>query len=151
MWNVSILTLFPDIFPGPLGLSVAGRALKNGLWKLNVHDWRRYAHDKHGTIDDAPFGGGGGMVARPDVLGEAIEQTFIPNGFLNICLSPRGELFTQRVAEKFSTMPGINILCSRFEGIDERVISEYKLLEFSIGDYVLSSGDVAALIDPSMA
>ncbi len=149
MWTANILTLFPEAYPGILSLSVLGKALQAGKWGLNVHNIRDSALDKHKTVDDLPFGGGGGMVLRPDVLGAAIEQHFMPNGYECIYLSPRGELLTQAKARHFSEQKGINILCGRFEGVDERILTEYSLRAISIGDYVLSSGDVAAfsLID----
>jgi tRNA (guanine37-N1)-methyltransferase len=146
MWTANILTLFPEIFPGMLAHSVVGNALSDKLWELNVRNIRDYAKDKHKTVDDPPFGGGGGMVMRPDVLGCAIEDFFVPNGRPIIYLSPRGKLLNQQVASEIASSSGINILCGRFEGIDERVINEYNISELSIGDYVLSSGDVAAVV-----
>lgn len=145
-WNVNVLTLFPELFPGPLGVSVVGRALKAKRWNLNVRSIFDYAYDKHKTVDDTPFGGGAGMVARPDVLGEAIELFFVPNGYPILHLSPGGKKFDQHMAKELSLLCGMNILCSRFEGIDERVISEYNILELSIGDYVISAGDIAAFV-----
>jgi tRNA (guanine37-N1)-methyltransferase len=144
MWSVSILTLFPQLFPGPLNESITKRALQNKLCEINTANIRDYATDRHQSVDDTPYGGGGGMVLKADVLGSAIEEVFVPNSNQIIYLTPRGKVFNQDMAREFISHPGINILCGRFEGIDERVISEYKILEVSIGDFVLSSGDVAA-------
>ena len=144
MWRVKILTLFPELFPGPLSISVTGNALKNKLWQIDAIDIRGYAGDKHRTVDDVPYGGGSGMVMKPDILGSAIEENFLSNQNEIIYLSPRGELFNQGLARSFSKKKGINIICGRFEGIDERVINEYRIREVSIGDFVLSSGDIAA-------
>jgi len=145
MWEVNILTLFPDIFPGPLGLSITGNALRKNIWSLNAHQIRKYAHDKHQTVDDAAYGGGSGMVLRADILGKAIEDCFIPNGNPIIYLSPRGRVFNQQIAKELINNKGINLLCGRYEGVDERIFLEYTIEEISIGDYVLSSGDVAAI------
>jgi tRNA (guanine37-N1)-methyltransferase len=145
VWQANILSFFPEIFPGPLGVSIAGRALAERLWQINAHDIRPYAIDKHGSVDEAPYGGGGGMVLRADVLGKAIDDVLLPNGNEIIYLTPRGSVFTQDMALEFANMSGINIICGRFEGIDERVITEYKIREVSMGDFLLSSGDVAAV------
>ena len=144
MWSVSILTLFPQLFPGPLNESVTGRALQKRLCEIKSINIRDYALDKHQSVDDTPYGGGGGMVMRADVLGSAIESTFLPNQNQIIYLTPRGKVFNQDMARDFISHSGINIICGRFEGIDERVISEYKITEVSVGDFVLSSGDIAA-------
>lgn len=144
-WIVNILTLFPDLFPGPLSKSVTGRALDNKLWSINTYNIRDYATDKHKTVDDIPYGGGSGMVMRPDVLSNAINNTFNTN-FRNIYLSPRGKLFNQEMARNLAKEPGINLICGRFEGIDERIIEKFSVEEISIGDYILSSGDLAAYI-----
>lgn len=145
MWNARILTLFPQIFPGPLGISVVGRALSDKKWSLETYDIKNYTLDKHKTVDDPPYGGGGGMVMRPDVLGQAIEKVFLDNKNPIIYLSPRGVVFNQQIALKYSEKSGLNILCGRFEGIDERIINEYMIEEVSLGDVLLSSGDVAAI------
>lgn len=150
MWQVNILTLFPEIYPGPLQYSISGKALDAKLWAINARNIRDFAFDKNKTVDSPPCGGGGGMILKADVLGEAIEDFFLPNGFPIIYLSPKGELFTQKMAKTFiDSAKGVNILCGRFEGIDERIINRYKITEVSIGDYVLSSGDIAsfAVID----
>ncbi|MDA0938809.1 MAG: tRNA (guanosine(37)-N1)-methyltransferase TrmD [Proteobacteria bacterium] len=144
MWNVNILTFFPEIFPGPLEYSVVGNALKRGIWQINCANIRNYGEGIHKSVDEVPYGGGGGMVMRPDVAGRAIEDFFLENKNPIIYPSPRGKLFNQSMAKAFSRHNGINILCGRFEGIDERILKEYRISEVSIGDFVLSSGDIAA-------
>lgn len=147
MWAVKILSLFPQTFPGPLGESVVGRALSAGAWSLESKNIRDYAADKHHTVDDTPYGGGGGMVMKPDVLGAAIDNYFLSNQNPIIYLSPRGKKLNQAEATILANnTQGINLLCGRFEGIDERVINKYGIIEISIGDYVISSGDLAALV-----
>jgi tRNA (guanine37-N1)-methyltransferase len=139
------LTLFPDMFPGPLGHSIAGKALEKGLWSLQVLDLRDFATDKHRTVDDSPYGGGTGMVMKPDVLGKAIEhaKSILPDATI-IYPSPRGVPMTQTLVEDCKNSDLI-ILCGRFEGIDQRVIDHYGMLEVSLGDFVLSGGEIAAL------
>lgn len=145
MWKVNILTLFPEIYPGPLKYSTPGKAMNAAHWELNAKNIRDFATSKHKIVDSPPFGGGGGMLLRADVLSIAIESFFIPNGYPIIYLSPKGDLLNQNMAKSIvKSNNGINILCGRFEGIDERVIKEYKILEVSVGDYVLSSGDLAS-------
>lgn len=143
-WLVNILTLFPEIFPGPLALSITGNAMKNGAWDLKAHQIRDYTFDKYGTVDDPPYGGGNGMVMRSDVLGNAIDKCFDKNAPIYY-FSPRGQVFNQNMAREIVKQPKINLLCGRFEGVDERLFLEYKITQISIGDYVLSSGDVAAI------
>lgn len=145
-WHVSILTLFPEMFPGPLGYSLAGQALASGLWSLKTHQIRDFGIGKHRQVDDTPAGGGAGMILRADVLGAAIDQVRSeqPEGPL-LYLSPRGEKFTQSLAKNLSKEKGILLLAGRFEGIDERVIEGRQITEISIGDYILSGGEVAAL------
>jgi len=141
------LTLFPGMFPGCLGLSLAGKALDKGLWSLTTLDLRDFALDKHRTVDDSPYGGGTGMVMKPDVLGRAIDhaRTLLPNATL-IYPSPRGVPLTQRLVERMVAPPSsVIILCGRFEGIDQRVIDHYDMLEVSLGDFILSGGEIAAL------
>lgn len=145
MWKANILTLFPEIFPGPLALSVTGRALKEKIWGIHAHQIRDFAIDKHQTVDDTPYGGGSGMVMRADILANAIEGCFAQNNLPIIYLSPRGKAFNQQMALEFSNLQGLNIICGRFEGIDERIFLEYSIREVSLGDYVLSSGDIAAI------
>ena len=143
MWRATALTLFPEMFPGPLGESLAGKALTEGVWSLEAVDIRRFAKDRHGTVDDAPFGGGAGMVMKPDVLSAAIEAVAVP-GVPKVLLSPRGAPFSQARGRELAAGPGVLLVCGRFEGVDERVIEARRLEEVSIGDYVLSGGELAA-------
>jgi tRNA (guanine37-N1)-methyltransferase len=145
MWPASVLTLFPDIFPGPLGASLAGKALAAGVWSLDTIDIRAFATDKHRTVDDTPAGGGPGMVMKPDVLARAIDAT-AKDDRPRLLLSPRGTQLTQARVEALAHGPGIVLVCGRFEGVDERVIAARALEEVSIGDYVLSGGETAALV-----
>ena len=145
MWRVSVLTLFPDIFPGPLGASLAGKALQAGVWSLDAVDIRAFAADKHRTVDDTPAGGGPGMVMKADVLGRAIDATATDER-PRLLLSPRGLPLTQARVETLARGPGIVLVCGRFEGVDERVIAARTIEEVSIGDYVLSGGEVAAMV-----
>jgi tRNA (guanine37-N1)-methyltransferase len=137
------LTLFPEMFPGPLGESLAGKALKDGVWELSAVDIRRFAKDRHGTVDDAPFGGGAGMVMKPDVLAAAIDAA--PHVGPRLLMSPRGKPLTQKLVRELAAGEGCLIVCGRFEGVDERVIEKRGLSEISIGDFVLSGGEPAAL------
>jgi tRNA (guanine37-N1)-methyltransferase len=147
VWNATVLTLFPEMFPGPLGVSLAGRALGSGLWGLDILDIRGFATDKHGTVDDRPAGGGAGMVLRADVLACTIDAARARNPQAPaVYLSPRGEPLTQKTVRALAASPGLIAVCGRFEGIDERVIEGRGLREVSIGDYVLSGGDLAAMI-----
>lgn len=148
MWRATALTLFPEMFPGPLGESLAGRALKEGVWSLEAVDIRRFAGDRHRTVDDAPFGGGAGMVLKPDVLSAAIEavaQAAAGPGVPKVLLSPRGAPFSQARARELAAGPGVLLVCGRFEGVDERVIEAQALEEISVGDFVLSGGEIAAM------
>ena len=142
--QVKILTIFPDIFPGFLGYSLTGKALKDGIWQLKTVNIRDYSFDKHGSVDDTPCGGGAGMIMRPDVLGAAIEHNFA--GGRVIYMSPKGKPFTQAMAHELSKETTLTMICGRFEGIDERVIEEYGIEEISIGDYILTGGEQAAMI-----
>ncbi|MGB7076965.1 MAG: tRNA (guanosine(37)-N1)-methyltransferase TrmD [Xanthobacteraceae bacterium] len=144
MWRASVLTIFPDMFPGPLGLSLAGKALASGGWALDVSDIRDFAADRHRTVDDTPAGGGPGMVMKPDVLGRAIDATATDQR-PRLLLSPRGTPLTQSRVEALSRGAGVVLLCGRFEGVDERVIAGRGLEEVSLGDYVLSGGEIAAM------
>lgn len=144
-WTAKVLTLFPEMFPGPLGLSLAGKALQDGLWQLDAIDIRDFATDKHRTVDDTPFGGGPGMVMRADVIDRALDAAEA-EGFATVYLSPRGRMLDQQEVKRLSSLPGITLLCGRFEGVDERVIAKRGLTEISIGDYVLSGGEPAALV-----
>jgi len=145
MWRASVLTLFPDIFPGPLSASLAGKALAAGVWSLDAIDIRAFATDKHRTVDDTPAGGGPGMVMKPDVLARAIDAT-AKDDRPRLLLSPRGAPLTQARVEALAYGSGIVLVCGRFEGVDERVIAARALEEVSIGDYVLSGGETAALV-----
>jgi tRNA (guanine37-N1)-methyltransferase len=151
MWRASVLTIFPDMFPGPLGQSLAGKALVSGAWTLDVVDIRDSATDKHRTVDDTPAGGGPGMVMKADVLGRAIDAV-TTYGRPRLLLSPRGTRLTQARVEELTREAGVVLLCGRFEGVDERVIAARGLEEVSVGDYVLSGGEIAAmaLIDASV-
>jgi tRNA (guanine37-N1)-methyltransferase len=145
-WRVKVLTLFPEIFPGPLGLSLAGKALRAGVWSLETVDIRDFARDKHRSVDDTPFGGGPGMVMRADVLDAAIAAALAdaPDARLAY-LSPRGRLLTQAVVSELAGLPGLVLLCGRYEGVDERVLRSRAADEISLGDFVLSGGEPAAL------
>jgi tRNA (guanine37-N1)-methyltransferase len=143
-WRASVLTIFPEIFPGPLGASLSGKALAGGLWSLEIVDIRDFAADKHRSVDDTPAGGGPGMVMKPDVLARAID-TVATDTRPRLTLSPRGTPLTQARVEALARGPGAILVCGRFEGIDERVIAGRGLEEVSIGDYVLSGGEIAAM------
>lgn len=144
MWRATVLTIFPDMFPGPLGQSLAGKALGSGVWSLEAHDIRNHAADKHRTVDDTPAGGGPGMVMKADVLAAALDA--IPRDTRpRLLMSPRGRPLTQRRVLELSRGLGVVILCARFEGVDERLITTRGLEEVSIGDFVLSGGEIPAL------
>jgi tRNA (guanine37-N1)-methyltransferase len=144
-WNARILTLFPDMFPGPLGQSLAGKALEKGIWRCEAMDIRGFATDKHRTVDDTPFGGGAGMVMRPDVIDAALAAATRDHTGPAIYLTPRGRLLKQDLVRDLAAGPGVVVLCGRYEGLDERVIEARGLLEVSLGDFVLSGGEPAAL------
>jgi tRNA (guanine37-N1)-methyltransferase len=144
MWRASVLTIFPEMFPGPLGLSLAGKALASGAWSLDVVDIRNFATDKHRTVDDTPAGGGPGMVMKADVLGRAIDATATDTR-PRLLMSPRGTPLTQARIDALTGDAGVVLVCGRFEGIDERVIAARGLEEVSAGDYVLSGGEIAAM------
>ncbi|MBT3536033.1 MAG: tRNA (guanosine(37)-N1)-methyltransferase TrmD [Rhodospirillaceae bacterium] len=166
-WVATVLTLFPEMFPGPLGQSLAGKALKNGIWRLETVDIRNFARDKHRSVDDAPFGGGPGMVMRPDILADAVDHvsagatvagatvagttvagttgTDATNNRV-IYLSPRGRRLDQALARELSEQDGLVLVCGRFEGVDQRALEGRGIEEVSIGDYVLSGGETAALV-----
>lgn len=143
-WRASVLTLFPEMFPGPLGLSLAGRALAAGLWSLDARNIRDHAAGRHRTVDDTPFGGGAGMVLRPDVIDAALAA--VEDGRPLVCLTPRGLPLTQGRVRRYAEGPGVVLLCGRYEGIDQRVIEARGLEEVSIGDYVLSGGELGAMV-----
>ena len=142
--KVKILTIFPELFPGFLGASLTGKALDEGKWSIEVVNIRDYAFDKHGSVDDTPSGGGAGMVMRADVLGEALKANYKGGRLIN--MSPRGTPFTQDMAHKLACEEELTIICSRFEGIDQRVLDEYNAEDVSIGDYILTGGEQAAMI-----
>jgi len=145
-WKAKVLTLFPEMFPGTLGLSLAGQGLKDGAWTLETVDIRGFAHDKHRSVDDAPFGGGPGMVMRPDVTSEAIEAvTKTDPALALVYLTPRGRPLTQGRVRQLAEGPGVTLLCGRFEGLDERVLDAHPAEEISLGDFVLSGGEAAAI------
>ncbi|HWK97322.1 MAG TPA: tRNA (guanosine(37)-N1)-methyltransferase TrmD, partial [Pseudolabrys sp.] len=144
MFRATILTLYPEMFPGPLGISLAGRALANGLWSLEATQIRDHATDKHGTVDDTPAGGGVGMVMKADVLARALDAV-APDARPRLIMSARGKPLTQARVRELATGPGAVILCGRFEGVDERLIEARGLEEVCLGDFVLSGGEMAAL------
>jgi tRNA (guanine37-N1)-methyltransferase len=149
IWRATVLTLFPEMFPGPLGVSLAGKALASGLWSLEARDIRDSATDRHRSVDDTPAGGGPGMVLRADVLAEAIDAADRDAGLSKdrprLLMSPRGRPLTQSMVAEIAAGPGPLIACGRFEGIDQRVIAARRLEEVSVGDYVLSGGEIAAM------
>jgi tRNA (guanine37-N1)-methyltransferase len=146
-WRASVLTLFPEMFPGPLGVSLAGKALANNTWSLEASDIRASATDKHRTVDDTPSGGGPGMVMRADILAKAIDATS-PKGDPRprLLMSPRGKPLSQARVRELVNGPGVVIVCGRFEGVDERIIAARQLEEVSVGDYVLSGGEIGAFV-----
>ena len=143
-WTAKVLTIFPEMFPGPLGHSLAGKALRDGVWRLETVDIRDFARDKHRTVDDAPFGGGPGMVMRPNVVDAALEAHPQPGPL--IYLSPRGRPLDQARVRELAAGPGVRLLCGRFEGVDERVIEARAIEEVCLGDFVLSGGEPAAML-----
>lgn len=145
MWSATVLTLFPDMFPGPLGVSLAGKALGSALWSLEARDIRDSATDRHRSVDDTPSGGGAGMVLRADVLARAIDAVDAQDR-PRLLMSPRGRPLTQQRVGELAAGPGAIIICGRFEGVDQRVIDARNLEEISIGDYVLSGGELAAMV-----
>ena len=144
LWQATVLTLFPEMFPGPLGHSLAGKSLNDGIWTLKTLDIREFARDKHRTVDDAPLGGGVGMVLKPDVVAAALAAAATCPG-PRIYLSPRGRVLDQALVRELAAAPGAVFLCGRYEGVDQRVIEAADMIEVSIGDYILSGGETAAL------
>ena len=144
MWRASVLTIFPEMFPGPLGLSLAGKAQAAGLWSLQVIDIRDHAIDKHRSVDDTPAGGGPGMVMKADVVARAVDAASADSR-PRLLMSPRGTPLTQAKVEALAAGPGLLVLCGRFEGIDQRLIEGRELEEVSVGDYVLSGGEIGAM------
>ena len=145
MWQAQVFTLYPEIFPGPLSKGLYGKALSKKLWNLNIVNIRDAAEDKHKTVDDTPYGGGSGMLLKPDVLAKSLDQNEIKGGRI-IYLSPKGKKFDQNYAQELSDEKSISLICGHFEGIDERVLSTRNIEEISIGDYVLSGGETAAFV-----
>ena len=146
VWQARVITLFPEAFPGVLGLSLTGRALKEGLWQLHTHDLREFGIGKHRNVDDTPAGGGAGMVLRADVVGPALEaaQAHARGRWPILYMSPRGKPFDQAMARDLARGDGVTLLCGRFEGVDERVLEHYAVTEVSLGDFVLTGGELAA-------
>ena len=145
MWTARVFTLYPEIFPGPLNKGIYGKALEKKLWNLKVVNIRDSAEDKHKTVDDTPFGGGSGMLLKPDVLGKSID-TNIKKGEKIFYLSPKGKKFDQKIAKELSKEKIINLICGHFEGVDERLLSTRNIEEISIGDYILSGGESASFV-----
>lgn len=143
-WRATVLTLFPEMFPGPLGASLPGKALEKGVWLMETLDIREFARNKHRSVDDTPFGGGAGMVMRPDVVDAALGAVADRPGPV-IYLSPRGRKLDQAMARDLADGPGVTLLCGRYEGVDQRVIDSRRIVEVSLGDFVLSGGEPAAM------
>jgi tRNA (guanine37-N1)-methyltransferase len=146
-WAANVLTLYPDMFPGPLGVSLAGRALQETIWSLKAIQIRDFASDKHRSVDDTPAGGGAGMVMRADVLGAAVDDILARHPEAPfLAMTPRGKPLTQAFVRELAAGPGVSILCGRFEGIDERLFEARPIVPVSVGDYVLSGGEIGALV-----
>jgi tRNA (guanine37-N1)-methyltransferase len=145
MFEARIFTLYPDLYPGPLGEGLYGKALNEKKWNLEIVNIRDSAKDKHKTVDDAPYGGGSGMLIRPDVIANSLDQKINPDEKV-IYLSPKGKLFNQDVAKELSKKKKLNLICGHFEGIDQRVIDTRNIEELSIGDFILSGGETAAFV-----
>ncbi len=146
-WIATVLTIFPEMFPGPLAASLVGKALERDLWRLRAVDIRAFAPDRHGTVDDTPFGGGAGMVMRPDVVARAVDAA-LAGGAVGplVYLSPRGAPLRQERVRELAAGPGVVLLCGRYEGVDQRVVEARGMREISVGDYVLSGGETAAMV-----
>ena len=144
MWTANILTLFPGLYPGPLGSSILGEAKKNGKWHFNITDLKLFS-EKNKRVDDSPFGGGPGMIIKPDVIDRAL-LSLKSNDFPIYYLSPRGVQLDNIISNSISKLNGITVVCGKYEGVDERVIKHYNMIEISIGDYILSGGDLAAMV-----
>ena len=145
MFEVKIFTLYPDLYPGPLDAGIYKKAQENKIWNLKVINIRDYAIDKHSSVDDTPFGGGSGMLLRPDVIASALDAN-IKNSEPIIYLSPKGKKFDQKIAKAFSMQKKLNLLCGHFEGVDQRVLETRNIQEYSIGDFILSGGETASLV-----
>ena len=145
MFIARVFTLYPDMFPGPLGEGLFGKAMKKKIWKLQKVNIRKYANDKHATVDDTPYGGGSGMLMKPDVIAKAVDKNVAKSEKV-IFLTPRGKIFNQKTAKEISSEKTINIICGRFEGVDQRVIETRNIQEYSLGDFILSGGETAAFV-----
>ena len=145
MFQAKVFTLYPEVFPGPLSKGLYGKALSNKLWELKIINIRDAATDKHKTVDDSPYGGGTGMLLKADILANSIDQN-IKNGERIFYLSPKGKKFDQKLAQELSREKSVSLICGHFEGVDERVLTTRNIEEISIGDYVLSGGETAALV-----
>ena len=145
MWRAQIFTLYPEIFPGPLSKGLYGKALLKKLWDLKIVNIRNFAEDKHKTVDDTTFGGGSGMLLKPDVLAKSIDQNLKAEEKI-FYLSPKGKKFDQEIAKEFSKEKSLNLICGHFEGVDERILTTRNIEEISIGDYILSGGESAAFV-----
>jgi len=145
MWQAQVFTLYPEVFPGPLSKGLYGKALSKKLWNLNIVNIRDAAEDKHKTVDDTPYGGGSGMLLKPDVLAKSLDQNKT-EGERIIYLSPKGKKFDQNYAQELSNEKSVSFICGHFEGVDERVLSTRNIEEISIGDYILSGGETAAFV-----
>ena len=145
MFEVKIFTLYPDLYPGPLNTGIYKKAQESKIWNLKVINIRDYATDKHGSVDDTPFGGGDGMLLRPDVVASALDENLKSNE-TTIYLSPKGKKFDQKVAKEFSKQKKLNLLCGHFEGIDQRLLETRNIQEYSIGDFILSGGETASFV-----
>jgi len=143
-WVARVITLFPDAFPGTLGLSLTGKAMDLGLWRLDTVDLRGFGIGKHRNVDDTPAGGGAGMVLRADVLDAALQAASLGADWPAVYLSPRGRRFDQAMARQWASGPGVTLLCGRFEGVDQRVLDHHRIAEVSLGDFVLTGGEIAA-------
>ncbi len=145
MFEVKIFTLYPDLYPGPLNTGIYKKAQENKIWNLKVINIRDYATDKHSSVDDTPFGGGSGMLLRPDVVASALDEN-LKNDEITIYLSPKGKKFDQKIAKEFSKGKKLNLLCGHFEGVDQRLLETRNIEEYSIGDFILSGGEIASLV-----
>ncbi len=145
MFIARVFTLYPEIFPGPLAHGLTGKALTKKIWDLSVINIREYAEDKHKTVDDTPYGGGSGMLIKPNVIAKCLDQN-VPEGEKIFYLSPKGKMFNQKVSKEISNQKSINLLMGHFEGIDQRVIESRNIEELSIGDYILSGGEISGIV-----
>ena len=145
MWTARVFTLYPEIFPGPLNKGLYGKALEKKLWNLEIVNIRESAEDKHKTVDDTPFGGGSGMLLKPDILGKSID-TSIKKGERIFYLSPKGKKFDQKIAKDLLKEKTVNLICGHFEGVDQRILDTRNIEEISIGDYILSGGESASFV-----